>query len=1125
MPGRARDPFDPAEFFRVAYTGAATSRHQGPYDATIDPALGTNPGKNPTEHLETGAVPGFGAKAIAATGGTHFFGMARRPTRANRAQFRDPGTTVWRRPYHELKVVTFPATGTHTKIFDLGATPANPVQLRVDDVQPHGTSIGYALQGRNLTSDPWTALGAAVDGQELVTPAERFRYYELAATLAAGPAAGTRYVTPILQSAALTERVRFSTYRHLAELDADESVDPLTGQTKIGELTVPMLRAGVRDRAGRRVDLATKLATEVAPSRLEAQVYAVNTRDVNPATRRYFLNSYRLDNRDPGNERESFTFVSGLDRLKVRVPAEVETYSYPPTGGDAVAASVITDSTTPDLVARNVVGVDVSVFPLTPFTAGALTGLRCRIWADGDSAHARDYTITKRAGYTFPADENTTSSFRIEIPVDEGVPAVGWHFTISSDVIPQAEAVYTNADLADVWLDVRDVQARVPARLRGRRPLPDPARKKTTHRLVTTRDDTDKGATATDVLQHVSLIQGGATVWERGRICFVDLYGEKESVLTWDERHLVSLDPTVGADRRTPLLPVRFGWDPAREQFAGELKARDQDALDGWGVATIEAQRLQDDLCKWFSGSEGGAGAQDFALRMLAAWSTGVRLWPLETVFAYPWLRLGDQVTVITDQYTDRVLAFERGTTDIGSPVRGRTAALAVIVGKNLWGTKFVVAVRGLRDIMGTDALVASGGLGGPLDPIGIPGDFAAVADALGTPTGNVAFVRTSFTPPASPYFDAMEYSVRARKTGTVTWSTAARIAGTRAGPDRIPATFGTDVEVTPVTVSTGRARLSGTPIIVPIGDNPQAELLNAAGTAPLVPGDVVREASRLVVNFALDPDFAFGEVYIKRFATGTAPASAMSVEFSGALLTVIRRGDGRTSIVVDGLDAATPTAAVTIVCYNGLAQRGMVFVAQLDRNAAATTPAAPTALAIVSAAAIAGVVVRGTMPNPLGSPSPDVLRLYRDGGVVLEVARTAGAGATQDITDPGPITPGSYGYRLATVSAAGIESATSAGPQIATVAAAAVPTPTLDSAGRSGTDVTLSWTPGASTPAGTDYTVEARTTGSGSPFAAVSLPTSSSSITVTLAAGKDVRIVARCTSWNDSAPSNVIAV
>jgi hypothetical protein len=147
-----------------------------------------------------------------------------------------------------------------TQIHDLGATPVEDVQVRIDDWTPPGTALTYQLRGSNTAATgPWTTIGAVQDGDEIkatgvvrreaITGQEstviagsfKFRWYELTASFTASMGG---FMSPALQAWMMVERRRFATYRQIKDFDSEVTADPVTGEAKIQELTIALNRRG-----------------------------------------------------------------------------------------------------------------------------------------------------------------------------------------------------------------------------------------------------------------------------------------------------------------------------------------------------------------------------------------------------------------------------------------------------------------------------------------------------------------------------------------------------------------------------------------------------------------------------------------------------------------------------------------------------------------------------------------------------------------------------------------------------------------------------------------------------------------------------------------------------------------
>jgi hypothetical protein len=727
-PASGAAKFDVTQYWRTA---TSVGRHMGPYDPLLRIAPPLDTSKNPDDFLLTGAVPGDSNQAphygaLQNNVGANTFGLwgiARRVVTAQDEQNPIDGQTD-EQPWHRVKAVAYSATGNIVKVLDLGAVPVNDVQIRLDDWTPKGTALAYSIRGSNTSATgPWTFLTSVQDGDEirtgglyrrnattgeleLVTAGSfLYRWYELTASFTASTG---NFMSPALQSWMMVERRRFSTYRYLRDFDAEVSADPVTGEVKIQELSLSVMRLGPRNFR----DLATRIASGYPPSRLEAEVYVASTRD---RSKRYYLNTFRLEQRTPESGAERFTFLSGLDRLKAHVPPKTETYTYPADGTHGV------------ITARLQVG-STAQWKLTaagpfPTTAPTLAGYKY-VGISGE------FATKQRAIDVSPA--NTGTEFWVTFEDAADAPQVGDKFEIHSQVFQRQEKIYTAVEYATVYEDVLVNQLRVPSRYRGQRPKASTGPPRTTTNRLTS-----DGRPGADVLAELALHAGDGTVhkggvvaWRRGRISYTDIYGEKVSRATWDERHYIDLETPTGADRRMPAIAVKYGWDLTANRFTNEAVIHDATALLALGLPNLfdESSPFTEEFSKW--NDEGEARRVGELFR--AAWATGVRIWKVKTILPYPWLELGDAVTILTEQYTDRRSVFLDGLTDTGSAIAGRVSALGVIVMHNLWGTEFLVAIRGLHAI--SSGASGTGTLGGAANP------------TYGTPVGQAAQISYPFT-------------------------------------------------------------------------------------------------------------------------------------------------------------------------------------------------------------------------------------------------------------------------------------------------------------------------------------------------------------------------------------------
>src|SRR6185312_16133024 len=462
---------------------------------------------------------------------------------------------------------------------------------------------------------------------------------------------------------------------------------------------------------------------------------------------RLFLNSFRLENRNPQDGAEEMTFTGGMDLLTALVPPAVESYTYPTPGSVGAAITLMAGilNHNPNPASTQMLTVGVSG---TPFSGVALAGLRYH--GVTGAAAGYDYRITGdtprdtagnalTAGAGFVIDTNVATVGGVGTPGP--IPAIGDTFEIHSDTTTRGPVTYPGNDFAAIATDVLNVQSAVPARYRGQLPA-------TTGRISGAYTLPSEGAKAADVLAAVGLHCQGAFQWMRGRVSFFDVYGPKVSKVTWDERHYTKLDTTLGADRRMPSIRAKYDYQSDTKQFAFELRTDDADTVEGWGRANLfDTFDLPDELCVWNDAA--GTEAQFLTAMLQSAWKSGVRIWDVETAMQYPWLDFGDAVTIMTDQYTDRRLQFAAdGVTDIGQPIAGRVAAVGVIVGKNLWGDKFKIAIRGL-DAITTASSNALGAVPGtvavpamPTPSITFDGTGQAIVSVVGdAATANIRYL------------------------------------------------------------------------------------------------------------------------------------------------------------------------------------------------------------------------------------------------------------------------------------------------------------------------------------------------------------------------------------------------
>lgn len=1025
--------FDPNTFWRAQ--AAPGLRAHGPYDPSsklfdpLDLAHNAQPG------LTVGPVPGFGAKAVA----NGFFGADMQVSQnstdyktANDAA-RDAVTQPWAVPYHDLKVETFSASGNAVSIVDLGAVPTTDVEFKADYTQPFSTTVTFSLRGSNISAaGAWTVIGAITDGT-ILTGANRFRWYELTTTLTAA-AGATKFATPAVQAAYFLARVRYGTTRYDSALDTTATLDPVTGDSEIAEFKLPLLKL-TRDAR----DLATLIGSAYAPANLEARVYAVNRISGD----RLYLNSFRLESHTGSDLDEQFTFLSGMDRLKVLVPLEVESYVFLPTPGvHTVSAVAVTGSDVQITVAG------APAFPTTSPNEYGFTGIQ------GYLAYYQTMSSVGLSGQWVPIISTraaSANSFWVT-PASTNAsdyPAVGDLIQVHSNQFKRYDKGYGGQDYAAIYADVIQNQAKVPARLIGRLPA-------TTGRVAPTGTVqaiiAAKGRTAIDVLKEIALHCGGAVTWDRGQIHFVSLYDGISSVAaSWDERHYVTLETPIGADRRMPRINCGYNYNPTTQAFQGFIRYTDMDAFYGSGLPNLfDVTELTDTLAAW-----GDQAEATFLTTMLGnAWSTGVRLWKVATVLSYPWLMLGDAVAISTDQYVDHASSFSGdGITDTGSPVAGRVRAVGRIVGKNLWGNEFVVAIFGLPAVVST--VQGIGAAGGPYEPIAIPSDFVATANVQGDPaTGLSAWVQATYTPPPTPYFARMDYSVASRRTGEATFGAVVLVTGSRGGNDRIIAHPGTDVQITPITVSTGNVRLNGTPVVVAV------PFWISAG--PTFSADVATGGA-VTYAWTYDKATVYMEVWTQEYTAD--PGTVPSVELIGTMWTTIYKSDGRSSIAIP-LAASANYRVTTFIAFDAYGLRGTPRTTKTQGTGAAA-PGPPGAVTNTS---IAGRLITNKVVLNASATSSWKIRIYVNGVQQSpDYSITAGdvAATFAQVPTTVALPNTAYGFTYSHIDTQPLESTKTANVNV-TSGADTIPTPGLSLAyDTDAFNIVVTVSPAGGTPAG----------------------------------------------------------
>jgi len=977
--------FDETLLWRVAaaflnYLTPNGGRSLGPYNPATAVTPGSDLKSNPDGDLHTGAIPGYGA--IKTDNG--YWGISRQVL-TDQAQHganpdfqaSGPGFIPWSKPIFELHIIAYSGTGSTTNTVDFGGIPTNPVEVLIDDIQNPdlGATINYWLGGSNDQAS-WTQIynGDSRNVPEL-SGANLFRYYRLVAILTGGPAgASLTSVSPVLVDWQMVERVVYSTHRWAADADVETTVDPTDASSSIAELKLPLYRLG---RAKYR-DLGTILRSNYALSGLEAWVYFVDR----IRGRRWLDNIYRAEQTDPSLVSEQFTFLSGMDRLKANIPPKAETFHYPASGQPAIHIKAIaqdinagdeawgTNSDNSRLTYR--IDLEDSAPPINALSAGGAL-----VYTITGSAQGPVWQVLPNSTDTQQPAMIGVRTFRITITAGDALPAVGDAIVIQSNAFERPEISYLGVDFATVYASLLTTVAETPSRFVGDLPALSGRLGGNTIKNTSTGSDNTGGTAAIDVLQIIAFHLGGALVWKKGRICFVDLYGPKVSVQTFDDRQIVSLETPSGLDKRTPRVTVKYGYNAGGtsgdgSQFQYESAYTDADAFEALGLPNLyDDYPISDDICQWNTPEE----AQFLAVRHASAWSTGVRFWTMKTVFANPWLNIGDAITLLTDQVTDRVPRFKVDettglVTDTGTGIAGPISVQCVVIGHNIRRNQLKLAVLGLHSITSLDPGV--GNVVANSSGVEVPTDLSIelVQKDSGTALRPIV-IKATFTAPIVSRYARMEYVISARPKGTTTWTPLGTAAGTHSGPDMVPASYDTDYLVIPYTVNSIGVRMRGIPVTLAGVNN---------GIASPTYSAAIRSADQ--VEWLIDYDDATTVVKVFYEEHDTEPPDPLTpIDGINVPFTTLRKGDGQSSIIVP-LAVADDWALVTLLAYNSFNDLGtrITLKAQGDATAVDTMPA-PGTLSVFPD--------DDTAPDPLlswkvivdmSSLPPVAIRIFRDG-------------------------------------------------------------------------------------------------------------------------------------------------
>jgi hypothetical protein len=227
-----------------------------------------------------------------------------------------------------------------------------------------------------------------------------------------------------------------------------------------------------------------------------------------------------------------------------------------------------------------------------------------------------------------------------------------------------------------------------------------------------------------DVLEQLSRIAGGVLTTIQGKIHHRDLFGQKTVVAHFPETEITWDATPPGLRQRAPRVLVSF--QPATlggKDWTKSIEREDATILGAIEQAGTEAGTQVDEfpetVSRWIRVSnptsltdsviddaEGMADA--LAHRHVRTFGAGLLVWPFTARVPHPHLEIGDMVSAENSKFVGRDPAS-------GRELRGPLQVRAVIVGRNLWGTRFLVWVRAYSDMVTSSLSVGQRGTFEPL--------------------------------------------------------------------------------------------------------------------------------------------------------------------------------------------------------------------------------------------------------------------------------------------------------------------------------------------------------------------------------------------------------------------------
>lgn len=647
-------------------------------------------------------------------------------------------------PRFALAIDTYAASAQAVYLLDLGRAPSAGTVGRIvlEQIVPPGTGVTLEIASAG-SGGPWTV----VKSGDIMATAQQQYWGRL--TLASD---ASRRATPIVQGFGVEFRTPYDVSDIAITQLPTRDVAPPDCKASIAEAALRLIREGARDF----LDLATVIGSQKPTSKLEVDVYLRSRHPLIYADRSKWLRLERLtvDDREPGKTSEGLSLLSIAKKLKVKVPAQVESVNTVHTVTSATATTV----------------------QVTPPLAGTSAG--------GFEYNGRGYYARVRSSAAVTPGYSPTiagSSGTNELDFLAGVfptpLAAGDTIEVHSGTLTTSVLKWQDADPADVWYALF-LAAGFPAERIGSADLPrsgfpprvtdfEPGDATAQAKRTVTMQLTD-GESTDELLDQLSFIMGGATVERNGQMCFVQIYPGVSAAgavtvpvapvaAVFDARDIVA-----GSLRTTPMIASRkavvtatYGVNKAAANPAAYpqrvTNASDADAIE-WltqqDLETVGAMDLDDKVTRWFynTADTGLYLASCVTAQVVRACSTGIRNFPFRVRELYPEVAVGDSVVVITDQYTDY-------DPSLGVAISGTVAIKGVVVHTASGGRDFSIFVLGLSDnvqrIAGgaagdssaTDTAPASPTLQLSFDAAGRP--IVSVQGAPGTLSMQVAVSKT----------------------------------------------------------------------------------------------------------------------------------------------------------------------------------------------------------------------------------------------------------------------------------------------------------------------------------------------------------------------------------------------